>query len=67
MRRRRALGTAIPAPHKPTMRERVTSSAESLAREVVNESPAMVRRREQVKRELARAAMGAVRKVGGGR
>ena len=65
MRRSRAMKMGMPKP--PSMRERIASSAQSLARDVVEQHPMVKRLRNKVERRLKSAAGQAVRGLGGGR
>ena len=53
--------------HKPTPTERIESSAKSLARDLVEDHPMMVKMRNQAERKLTRAAGSVARSLRGRR
>jgi hypothetical protein len=50
---------------KPTLRDRIKSSAEQVARDVIHESPPVVKMREQMQRHITRAATTGLRGLTG--
>ena len=64
MKRRRSMKMAMPKP--PSPRERVQSSAESLARDLTEAHPRTQAMRRMMERRLRRAMGGAMRGMNGG-